>query len=571
MSTHDVSQSAVSTSRSAGRAARFAAGAVAAALILAVGLYGGWLAGRQGSPGSAAHGEHEEGEEHGGHGAHEDHEGGPRISPQTLENLGVEFAVLKLGDFVRTREVAAVVEDRPDARRPVYAPIGGRVARVLVRSGQVVRAGEPLAEVARDPFPRPTLSLTDAVLKPLNEDFHRTLSELRSAAHSLSLAREELARIRKILGTSEGAVALPSKTEIDLAYEERRSLQTLESARVEAHRHGLTDEEIAGIEAGRHAAADLPPVQRILERNRLWSREASEVSAALPADVRDLPYTVALLGELAGSRALTPEVAALVRSRPALAAAFLDVAGLIQQGETVAGLTALAESGALAPTFVLPAPKGAPDWDVVSVAVRDGAHVQTGATLLDLTDDRTVVLRAAPSGSDVALLEAALRDDATVAAGPMSRGAGPEVSGLRVHRLDESEDGGHLASATLLVPNSVLKETSAEGTGRTRTWALRAGMRYAVRVPVETLPGRFVLPADAVVPRGPDSVLVLREGSNFRMVPVHVEFSDAVNAVVANEGVFPGDTVAVRGAYALSLALQAGSGGAESGHHHHHH
>ena len=44
-------------------------------------------------------------------------------------------------------------------------------------------------------------------------------------------------------------------------------------------------------------------------------------------------------------------------------------------------------------------------------------------------------------------------------------------------------------------------------------------------------------------------------------------------AVVSNDGaVFPGDTIALRGAYALSLALQAGSGGGRAdphaGHHH---
>jgi multidrug efflux pump subunit AcrA (membrane-fusion protein) len=540
-------------------------GAVAAGMILAIGLYAGWLVGRRGAA-PAAHDGHEEGPPEAGHEEH-----GPRLSPQTLKNLGVEFAELKPTDFVRSREVAGTVEDRPDSRRPVYASIGGRVVRVLVRTGQVVRAGEPLAEVVRDPLPRPVLTLTDTVLKPLNEDFHRSISELRTAAHSLALAREELARIRRILGTTDGATAIPSKTEVDLSYEERRSERALETARVEAKRHGLTDEEVAAIEAGRAAPGDLPPARRILERNRLWSSEATEILGSLPADVRVQPYTTALLGELSGSRSLTPELVSLVRSRPALAAAFLDVAGLIQRGETPSGLAALADSGALSPTPVVVAPAGAPDWDVTAVSVRDGAHVETGATLVELSDDRTVVIRAAPTGSDVGLLEKALRDGAEVSAAPMSAGAGPELAGLRVHRLEESPEGGRLASATFLVPNTVLKEGPADGVPTTRTWALRAGMRYALRVPVETLAGRFVLPADAVVPRGPDSVLVLRDGAGFRMVPVHVEYADSRHAVVANEGVFPGDTVVVRGAYALTLALQAGSGGEDAGSHHHHH
>jgi hypothetical protein len=47
-------------------------------------------------------------------------------------------------------------------------------------------------------------------------------------------------------------------------------------------------------------------------------------------------------------------------------------------------------------------------------------------------------------------------------------------------------------------------------------------------------------------------------------VPVRVEFADASVVVIANDGaVFAGDTVAVKGAYALGLATQAGGGGPE--------
>jgi hypothetical protein len=88
-------------------------------------------------------------------------------------------------------------------------------------------------------------------------------------------------------------------------------------------------------------------------------------------------------------------------------------------------------------------------------------------------------------------------------------------------------------------------------------------------VPVERLASRYVVPAQAIVPRGADSVVVLKDGAGFRLVPVQVDYADATTAVLATKGVFEGDTVALRGAYALSLALQAGSGGGEGGHHHH--
>lgn len=568
----ETQRESASTSPAGGTSARlrWTGGAVAGGLILAIGLYGGWLTGRAGSGGAAPRDEHEGAPEESEVAAQE---GAPGISPQTLQNIGAEFGDLVLSDYVRTREIASVVEDRPDGRRAVYAPVGGRVVRVHVRTGQVLRAGEPVAEIARSAFPRPSLTLTDTLLKPLNEDYHRSVGDLRSAALSLQLAREELDRVRKVLRPPEGSTALPSKVEIDLAYEERRSQRALESARVEARRHGLTDPEIEAIEAGTQATADQPPARRILDRNRLWSPDASDVLDALPSAVRDLPYTTAVLGELVGAHALSPDLVALVKSRPPVAAAFLDIAGLLQQGATASEIQALDEAGALAPRVVVRAPEDAPDWDVSEVAVRAGAQVEAGADLAVLSDERTLFLRAAPTAADVGLLEGLLRAEGTVTAEPLADGAGPRLSGLCCYRLAESQDGGSLASALFVVANSVVKETSAEGAPRTRTWALRAGTRYSVRVPVQSLPGRFVLPAAAIVPRGPDSVLVLREGTRrFRLVPVHVEHADSTTAVVANDGaVFAGDTVALRGAYALSLALQAGTQGAAASHAGHNH
>jgi len=61
-----------------------------------------------------------------------------------------------------------------------------------VVAGQKVAAGDPVAEIARDPFPRPVLTLTDAVLRPLDEDYHHSLSELRSAEAAHAIAKQEL-------------------------------------------------------------------------------------------------------------------------------------------------------------------------------------------------------------------------------------------------------------------------------------------------------------------------------------------------------------------------------------------
>ncbi len=542
--------------------------AVSGLCILAAGLLGGWVAaGQRGGGGGKGEAQREGKDEEKGRALH--------LSPRTLANIGVETGEVALSDFVRTRDVPAVVTLRPGALRPVHGTVAGAVVRVLVEVGDVVAAGKPVAEVLRDPFPRPVLSLTDAVLRPLNEDFHRTLADLRSSSQGLVIVREELARIRRVLGAAGGDVpALPGKAEIDLTYEERRSLRALEDARSEALRHGLTAEEIASVESGGALPPDMPAGRRVLERNRLWSDGASAVLAALPEDVRGLPYATAVLGELVGAHALTPELVKVLQSRPALAAAFLEVSGLLQQGLTVPGLLALEENGALSPVVTLRAPADpAPDWDVAAVHVRPGARVEGGTPVVECADLREVRLRLAPAGSDMAAVAAALAAGESVAAEPLVPGSGPSLDGLCFARIEPAEAGAAHGAAVVSARNEPLAVVRGPcDEGLRRSWRLREGLRYMVRVPVERMPGHFVLPADAVIPRGPDSVVLLQDGDGFEPVPVRLVHLDARVAVVANDGaVFPGDRIVLRGAYALSLALAAAAGGAPDPHAGHQH
>jgi hypothetical protein len=75
-----------------------------------------------------------------------------------------------------------------------------------------------------------------------------------------------------------------------------------------------------------------------------------------------------------------------------------------------------------------------------------------------------------------------------------------------------------------------------------------------------------------VVLRGSDTLVLLEDGDTFLSVPVRLEHLDSRVAVVANDGaLMAGDRLVLRGAYALSLALQAGSGSAVDPHAGHDH
>jgi hypothetical protein len=187
-------------------------------------------------------------------------------------------------------------------------------------------------------------------------------------------------------------------------------------------------------------------------------------------------------------------------------------------------------------------------------------------------DQRAVYLRMAPAGADLPALARSLAAGETLRAEPLVPESAPALEGLPLVRLAPAADRAAHGAAFAAAQNALLAE-HLDAAGKVhRTWKLREGIRYLVYVPVERLEKRFVLPASAVVPRGSDMIVLLEDGDTFRAVPVRVEHLDARVAVIGNDGaIFEGDRVVLRGAYALSLALQAGSGGGADPHAGHSH
>ena len=109
--------------------------------------------------------------------------------------------------------------------------------------------------------------------------------------------------MRALLERTEGS-PLPAKAEIDLVYEERRTRDALTLAREEVERHGLSTEEIDRAQSGEDVLISSDAVRRVLQRNQLWTASADDVLAALSPRVRDLRYTIAVLGELVAALSL---------------------------------------------------------------------------------------------------------------------------------------------------------------------------------------------------------------------------------------------------------------------------
>jgi multidrug efflux pump subunit AcrA (membrane-fusion protein) len=526
-------------------------------VLVAIGVASGWFAARQGASGGAAEAAQA---------------AAPVFSPQTFKNLGVTVGEAKVSTFVRHARVQAMIVDAPLNTVPVTVPLGGIVTQLHVAPGRFVKAGAPLVSIARSPIPRPQLSLTADILTPVSENLHEAISKLRTAVAQHKIVTTELDRVRRYTetGTEEGMPLLPRKTVIDLQYDLARADQENANARRELERHGLSSKEIDAVCEGAQPPGNQRLWKRALEQNALWGEIEESILNLLPERDRAHPWSIAAIGELSAAGLATAELAEAIRAEPHMSKHFVEVAALLLEGNTVPKARLLTVAGALDPIMVLNAPAGGrANWDVAEVAVRAGQRVEAGETAILLHDPRVMWLRLEPIGEEIGHVVRALEEGTALQGRPLIAGTGPALKDLKVDRLDtragEEERG---ARAYVVCRNEAVQAAGADGA---RSWRLRVGLRYLVLVPVERLEGRFVLPAGAVTDDGPRKVVFLQDGDTFLAKPVYVEYEDDEVVVIANDGaIFPGDPVALTGAFALGMALQTGSGAADphAGHSH---
>ncbi|MEE8107220.1 MAG: hypothetical protein V3T86_16920 [Planctomycetota bacterium] len=528
-------------------------------VLVVIGIASGWYAAKQG--------EVQEEDEHAAHA-----ESG--LSEQALANLGVEIGKAELRTYQRTVNVQGTVIDAPLNLQPVRVQMGGIVRKLYTAPGELVRAGDPIASVVRQPIARPSLSLTADILTPVSEQLHESVAALRTASAAHGVVERELARVRKFAEADpDGLPILPRKTLIDLEYDLARVEQDKKNAEQELERHGLTKAEIEAVRGGAHAPPNQRLWKRALQHNSLWGATEEAILAKLPEAARDQPWAIAAIGELSAAGLTTMELARALESEVAMSQRFVEAAALILTGSPVERVRLLAAHGALEPIMILRAPKDAEDWDVSEIHVSLGDLLQAGDAVADLHDPRKMWIRLEPVGAELGAVAKAVEAQTEVSAHPLLAGTGPALTKLRIARMETrgaQEERGALA---FVYANNTPVPRAGSGEKRPgpRSWRLRVGLRYLIAVPVEVYEKRFVLPLAAVTMDGAERVVMLPDGATFRPQAVHVEYEDDKIVVLANDGsLFPGDPVVIRGAFALGLALQAGSGAVDphAGHDH---
>lgn len=528
---------------------RYAALIAFCALLTVIGLVGGWYAARQGMSGGAPADPHAADAPDGA--------AAQALDDRTLANMGVTIGPAKRSTFTRTRSVQAIVEDRPHNLQPVVSPLGGIVTQVHVDEGGAADAGAELVVLVRDPVARPKPDLTADVLKPISEEVHTSVAELRKAIGRRAIVDANLQRVLEARKGRDGSsFPILRKSEIEYQNERAEIELHIDAARRELARHGLTDKDIARVEAGKRPPANADLWEHALEHHGLWPKTADTIRASLPEADRGRPWSIAAIGELAAHGLATGDLARCLVDDPRMASHFAEVAGLLIEGMPLDTVKTLAAAGALEPSTVLRAPKSVERWDVQRVAVRPGSRVEAGHALVTLHDARMMWLRLDPVGAEIGHVVRALAAGTPLEAVPLVPESGPVLQDLRLSRMatfgTETEGGGR---AYAEAKNSRL---CPAGQSTACSWQLRVGLRYVVKVPVQRLEGRFVFPVGAVTNEGPNRIVYVKEGRSFRAQTVTVEFEDDEVTVVKDDGgIFEDDPVALSGAFALGLALQS--------------
>ena len=204
-----------------------------------------------------------------------------------------------------------------------------------------------------------------------------------------------------------------------------------------------------------------------------------------------------------------------------------------------------------------------PLLQVSELFARLGQHVATGSQLATLTDHCELYVEGNAFERDGEMLNRAARDgvDVTVQVGEAE--SQQTIEGLRIQHVENSVDRESRALKFYVgLPNELIRNEKTESGQRFIAWRYKPGQRVDVLVPVKTLKQRLVLPIEAVIEDGMEAYVYQEVKGGFKQCPVHVENRDQRYAAVASDGsIFPGDKIAVRGAYEIHQALKNKAGG----------
>lgn len=452
----------------------------------------------------------EAGDEHAGHdhGAHNGHDHAGHSDAESIElseqarfNMRLRTEPVAVGVYTKYIEIPGVITDRPGRTHvAVTSPLTGVLNSILISRGELVQSGTPLF----------TLRLTHQDLVNTQETFLTKLGEL-------DVEQAEINRLSSV--SSSGAIA--GKTLITRQYERDKLMSGVRAARQAMLLHGLTEQQINGIERSRELVREITVYAPTLHEDHSLHHES-------------LGQANARLSETSGEQyASLSQPTAPDAHPPHIEAEFL----------------------------------------VTELNARRGESVDAGDELAQLSDFSQILIEGHAFQRDGKALRLAADTGADVQAVIDSSGDGPDlVDGLKVVYI-----GTEVGRASRTLPFYVaianhVERAEQRGDKHYVSWRFKPGQRLTVRLPVSRIDNAIVVPKDAVAEEGPERYLFVENGDHFDRIPVAVIARDSVTVAIANDGqVWPGQFIAVSGAHQLQMAMKNNSGGAIDPHAGHNH
>lgn len=195
---------------------------------------------------------------------------------------------------------------------------------------------------------------------------------------------------------------------------------------------------------------------------------------------------------------------------------------------------------------------------VAKINVSVGQQVTAGETLAVLTDYCLLLIEGQALEQDAAMLSDAVKEKLLITAIIELKGKKVEIPNLRILFLDSEVNMETRALRFYAyLPNQIVNNTKNQAGRQFIEWKFRPGQRVELFLPIENWPDCIVLPREAVIQDGIESVVFLKQGTRITRKPIVEQYRDSRVVVIANDGtLFPGEAVVVRGAYQLFLKMK---------------
>lgn len=213
------------------------------------------------------------------------------------------------------------------------------------------------------------------------------------------------------------------------------------------------------------------------------------------------------------------------------------------------------------------------DFLVTQLDVHRGESVESGKTLVQLSDYRQLLIEGQAFQRDAHLLQNAAKNDANLQA-VLERSDDQReiIDELKIVYIDHEVGRQSRALAFYVALENQIEREQSQEDRHFVSWRYKPGQRLTLRLPTNTIDDVYVVPNEAVADEGPNRYVFVDRGDHFDRVGVSVVARDSIHTAIANDGALkPVQRIAISRAHQLQMAIKNNSGGPVDAHHGHSH